>query len=70
MPAVRTAHGGNARSVAGSREPVMDRGSDLAALDRRLAGTVMPGYQQQDSVSPGDSLLKAAVDGCPGAVEI
>jgi hypothetical protein len=47
----------------------VDGGPDLAALDRRIARAVMPGNQQNHTVSSRDRLLQAAIDRLPGTVE-
>jgi hypothetical protein len=57
MASVGATDGGNARGVPRSGEPVMHRGPDLPALNRRLAGAVVPGNQQKDSFTSVNRLL-------------
>ena len=56
--------------VARRRQPVVDRGPDFPALDRRIARPVVPRDQEYDALAPGDGSLQPAVDRGPGAVEI
>src|SRR5437870_2057325 len=56
--------------MARSGEPVMHRGPDLAALGRRLSGTMVTGNQQQYTLAAGDRLIEASVNRGPGAVEV
>ena len=60
----------DAAGMARCREPVVDRRADLAALDRRLARTMVSGNQQNDPVAASDGGLQAAVDRPPCLVEI
>ena len=64
------AHRCNIGCVAGCGEPVVDGGPDSAALDRRVAGSVMAGDQQEDALPSPDRLFDVAVDGGPGAIQI
>ena len=50
-------------------KPIVNGRTDLAALDGRLAGSMMAGDQQQNTITAGDGLLEAAVDRRPGAIE-
>lgn len=70
MATMRTAHCGNISGVPRGREPVVDRGANLAPLDRRLARTMVAGDQQHHALAPGDRLIEAAIDGVPGSVEV
>ena len=70
MPPVCATHGGNPRGVTGSREPVVNSSSNLATVDRWLAGAVVAGNEQHDPVAACDRLLKDAVDRVPRLVEI
>ena len=70
MPSVRAAHGSNPRCVAGCFKPVMNRRSDLAALDRGLAGAMVTGNEQHDPVAACDGLLEGTVNRGPRLVEI
>lgn len=51
-------------------QPVVHGGANLAALDRRIAGAVVSGDQQQDAITAGDRLLQATIDRRPGSIEI
>lgn len=67
---VSPTNGGDIRGMARGREPVVNRGADLAALDRWLAGAVVAGNQQHQPVARGNGSLKAGVDCAPGGVEV
>ena len=69
MASVRAPHGSDVRGVARSREPVMDRCPDAAALDRRIAWTMMPRDQQQQAVAASNRLIKPTIDRTPCGVE-
>jgi hypothetical protein len=69
MAPMSASNRGDRARMARSREPVVDGGADLAALDRRIARTVMPGDQQDHAVASRDRLLQAAIDRLPGTVE-
>jgi hypothetical protein len=69
MSPVSASNGGNSRCMTRCREPVVDRGADLAALDRRLSRAMMTGDQQHDALAAGDGVAKPAVDRPPRAVE-
>lgn len=47
----------------------MDGGADAPALDRRSAGAVMAGDEQQDPLAGGDRPFERAIDRLPGGVE-
>lgn len=70
MAPVRTANGCDFRRMARSGQPVVDCGSDLAALDRWFTGTVMASNQKHDPLAARDCLIKATVYRTPGAVEV
>jgi hypothetical protein len=70
MSAMSSTNGGDAAGVARGRQPVVNRGADLPALHRRLAGTVMAGDEQHDPVAPRDRQLEQVVDCIPCLVEI
>lgn len=70
MTAVRGPNGRNVRSVARSREPIVDRRPDPAALNRWLAWAVMARDQQQQAVSARNSLIEASVDRCPRRIKV
>ena len=60
---------GDRARVARRRKPVVNGGTDLSALDRRIAPTMVAGDQEDDALAAGDRLLEAAVDGIPCVVE-
>jgi len=70
MPPVRAPDGGDLGGMARCRQPVMDSGPDLSSLDRRIAGPMVPGDQQDDAVAAGYGAVEAAVDGRPSRVEV
>jgi len=51
---VRAPDGGNPGRMTGMRQPIVDRGANLAALDGRLARAMMARNQQQNAVAAGD----------------
>ena len=71
MAAVGAPDGGDAAGVARGGQPVVDRGADLAPLDRRLAGPMMAGDQQHHAVAARDRLLerrgRSRARPCPGS---
>ena len=69
MTPVSAADRGDGAGVARRREPVVNGGADLAALDRRIARAMVASYQADDALAAGDRLLEAAIDGIPCAVE-
>ena len=70
MPPMGATNGRDTARVSRRRKPVVNGRTDLPALHRRLAGPVMPGDQQQHSVSPRDCSLEPPVDCPPGLVEV
>ena len=50
VAAVRAADRGDHSRVPRSGEPVVDRSPDLAALDRRFAGSMVARDEQQDAL--------------------
>jgi hypothetical protein len=70
VTAVRGPNGRNVRSVAGSREPIVDRRPDPAALDGWLAWPMMARDQQHQAVSARNSLIEASVDRCPRRIKV
>jgi hypothetical protein len=48
----------------------MHCGANPTARDGRIAGTMMPGDQQQDAIAAGDCLLKRAIDRRPRRIQI
>src|SRR4051794_34499941 len=69
MAPVRAAHGSNARRVPRSGKPVVDRGPNAPARDRRLAWPMMAGNEQDNAVAAVNRLLENAVDRAPRGVE-
>ena len=63
-------YGSDARRMARRRQPVVDRGTNAAPLDRRIAAPMMTGDQEHDAIARVDGLLECPVDHVPGAVEI
>lgn len=55
--------------MAGSRQPVVDRGANPAAFERRFALALMPRDQQQYPVSGGNRALQSAIDRLPCPIE-
>ena len=70
MAAVGAADSRDPGRVAGCREPIVDGRPNAASLNRRLAGTVMAGDQQDQALAGRDSIGKRAVDRLPGLVQI
>ena len=50
-------------------QPVVDRGTDGAAPNRRLAGPMVAGNQEKDSLALRDRMFQVPVDRAPGAIE-
>ena len=69
MAPVSSADGGDRRRVARRCKPVVHGCPDLAPLDRRLAGSMMAGDQQQHPIAASERLLEAAVDRRPGRIQ-
>ena len=55
--------------VTRNREPVVDRGADLAALDWRLARPMVAGDQQDEAITGVARAFDGKVDCTPGAVQ-
>lgn len=70
MTAMGPSHGSDFRSVARDSEPVVDGSADAAPLDRRIAGPLMAGDQEDDAFAVNDRLLQRPVDRLPGAIEV
>ena len=70
MAPVRAPHRGDPRGMPRNRQPVVNRGPDLAAPERRIAPSLMAGNQQDQPVTGGNRLVKPAVDRVPGLVEV
>ena len=69
MPAVRPADRGDMRGMARCLQPVVDGRPNSAAFNRRLAGTMVSG-DQQDHAVPGRSRAPGRIDHLPRPVEI
>ena len=67
---VRAAHRGDPRSVSRDRQPVVNRGADLASLDRWLAGSMMSGDEQDEPVTGIFGPLQLEIDRPPRTIEI
>jgi hypothetical protein len=70
VAAMRATHGSNFASVPGRSQPVVNRGADPAALDRRFARPVVAGNQENDAIASTDRLLESVIDGAPSLVEV
>src|SRR6476659_940731 len=57
------------RRMARDVEPIVDCGADLAALDRRVAETVVPGDQENDARVSANGAFQRPVDRRPGPIE-
>src|SRR5437868_2209631 len=69
MMSVGAANRGDQARVPRRREPIVNGGPDFAALDRRIARTMVTGNQQHNALAAGDRLLEPAVDCSPRGVE-
>lgn len=69
MTTVRSTHCGNAIRMTRCCKPVMNGGTDLPALHRRFARTMMSRDQQQDAVPVVNRVIEAAIDRAPGTVQ-
>jgi len=67
---MRATHGSNFASVPGRRQPVVNRGSDSATLDRRFARPVVAGNQENDAIASADRLIECVIDRAPSLVEV
>lgn len=67
---MRSTDSGDFARVTRCGEPIIDSRANPAALDRRLAGTMVSGNEQYHALTAGDRLIETAVDRCPGAVQI
>ena len=70
MPGMGAPHRRNSDRVPRNRKPVVHCGADLATLDRRLAGAMVAGHQQDDAVPRFAGPIKGDVDRPPGAVKV
>jgi hypothetical protein len=69
MARVGSADRSNPRGVAGSSEPIMDRGPDLATLHGRLAYPMVASNEQHEPVAGVLRTLEREVDRLPCAVQ-
>ena len=65
-----SADGSDARRMAGRRKPVVDRCTDAAPLNRRVARPMMPRDEEDDAVAGIDRLLEGTVNHGPGALKV
>lgn len=70
MAPMRASNGRDPGRVPRSGKPVMDRRADAAPLDRRIAGTVVAGDQQNYTLSRVNRPLERPVDRLPGGIEV
>src|SRR5690349_32811 len=63
------ADGGDFAGVARGCEPIVDRGADGAAADRRLARALVAGDQEDKAIAARNRLLERTIDRTPCAVE-
>ena len=71
MSRMRAANRGNVAGVAGCGQPVADRGTNGAALDRSLIGLRrLTGNQEKNARSRGDRLVEAGIEERIGRIEI
>lgn len=66
---MRAAHRGDLARMAAMGQPIVNHGTDFAALHWRFSAPFMPRHQQQDPLSARDRLLQRAVDRRPGPIE-
>jgi hypothetical protein len=69
VPPMRSAHRRDFSSVGRRGKPIVDRGTDPAALHGGLARPGMASDQQDHPLAVNDRLPERAVDGVPGGVE-
>ena len=69
MTPVRAPDGSDPRRMPRGRQPVVDRGADLAPLHGRIPGSRMAGYEQDDAIPGRNRPLQSPVDGSPGLVQ-
>ena len=70
MTPVSAPHGGDISGMTRSGEPVVNGSTNAAALHRRIARPVVTGDEEHDAIAARNRLLEAAVDRCPGRIEI
>ena len=69
MTPVRAPDGRDPVRMPRHRQPVVDRGPDLAALHRWFTRPRVSGDEEDDPLAASDRPLQAAVDGLPSAVQ-
>src|SRR5690348_1143414 len=69
MAAVRSPNRGNVWRVPRSGKPIVHRGPDASARNRRLARPMMAGNEQDNAVAGVNGMLETAVDAAPRGVE-
>lgn len=69
MAAVCPADGSNVARVARRRQPVMHCRTDLSPLNRRFAGTMVSGDQQDQAVARPNGVFEAPINCAPGPVK-
>jgi hypothetical protein len=70
MSPVSAADRSDAGRMARGSEPVVNGGTDLSALQRRLARSVVPGDQKHDAFAMYDRAPKTVIDRPPRLVEV
>jgi hypothetical protein len=70
VTSMRAPDRGNLGCVARCRQPVVNGRTNLAALNRRLAGPMVSGNQQHEPVARGNRPFEAAIDRLPCSVEV
>ena len=70
MPSMRLTDRSDPRRMSRYGQPIVDRGANPPALDRRITFSGMAGDQQQDPFAARDRGFERAVDRLPRLVEI
>lgn len=69
MPRVGAADSGDRTGMSGHCQPIVNGGANSAALDRRLATSMMTGDQQDETMARSDGSFERGIDGGPRIVE-
>ena len=69
MAAMRAPHRGNPRCMPRHGQPVVNGGTNSAALQRWIAAPLVAGDQQQNPVTGSNSAIQRMVDGGPGSIQ-
>ena len=69
MPLVSCSDGSNVAGMSRCREPVMDGGPDGAPPHRKLAGSLVPGDQQQEALASRYCPVERSIDCPPRTIE-